>query len=139
MYNKKASSLAHAFRFGGRGEIATIVLLGLAFAVPFTTSDPLAFSLTNQIVIAAIAAFSVYIMLRMDLLSFALPAFMALGGYAMAIAAKGGVTNLIALLVVSFAVPALVAAPLGSLVLRLKGTYFVLVTFALNEVLQLLQ
>jgi branched-chain amino acid transport system permease protein len=130
--------MARAFEFVGRGEVATIVVLALAFAVPFTTSSPLVFSLTNQILIATIAAFSVYIMLRMDLLSFALPAFMALGGYAIAVAAKAGITNLVALLLISFAVPALVALPLGSLVLRLRGTYFVLVTFAFNEVLQLL-
>lgn len=135
---RKVSSMARAFEFVGRGEVATIVVLALAFVVPFTTSSPLFFSLTNQILIATIAAFSVYIMLRMDLLSFALPAFMALGGYAIAVAAKAGITNLVALLLISFAVPALVALPLGSLVLRLRGTYFVLVTFAFNEVLQLL-
>jgi len=130
--------MARVFEFVGRGEVATIVVLALAFAVPFATSSPLVFSLSNQILIATIAAFSVYIMLRMDLLSFALPAFMALGGYAIAVAAKAGITNLVALLLISFAVPALVALPLGSLVLRLRGTYFVLVTFAFNEVLQLL-
>jgi len=138
MRNTRDSGMARAFRSVGRGELATIVLLALAFVVPFASRSPLAFSLTNQIVIAAIAAFSVYIMLRMDLLSFALPAFMALGGYAIAIAATAGITNLIALLIISFAVPALVAVPLGALVLRLKGTYFVLITFAFNEVMQLL-
>jgi len=137
MHDRKLSGAARMFQFG-RGEVATIVLLALAFVVPSVGSSPLVFSLTNQIVIAAIAAFSVYIMLRMDLLSFALPAFMALGGYAIAIAAKAGITNLLALLFISFAVPALVAIPLGSLVLRLKGTYFVLITFAFNEVMQLL-
>lgn len=137
MQERKQSGPARAFQFG-RGEIATLVLLALAFVVPMVSSSPLAFSLTNQIIIAAIAAFSVYIMLRMDLLSFALPGFMAIGGYSMAIAAKAGITNVLALMVISFAVPALAAIPLGSLVLRLKGTYFVLITFAFNEVMQLL-
>ena len=40
--------------------------------------------------------------------------------------------------VASMAVPALVAVPLGALVLRLRGTYFVLVTFVLSEIMQLL-
>jgi branched-chain amino acid transport system permease protein len=63
---------------------------------------------------------------------------MAIGGYAAAIAAKGGATNLVLLIGISFAVPALVALPLGVLVLRLKGVYFVLVTFIFTEILQLL-
>src|SRR6185295_19975945 len=66
------------------------------------------------------------------------PAFMAIGGYAAAILAKGGATNLLLLMVVSFVVPALVAMPLGTLVLRLKGVYFIFVTFIFNEILQLI-
>jgi len=120
------------------GEFIAIVLLLLVAIVPFATKDQFAYSLTNQFLIAVTAAFSVYIMLRMDLLSFAVPSFMALGGYAAAIAAKGGMTNLAVLIGISFAVPALVALPLGVLVLRLKGVYFVLVTFIFTEILQLL-
>jgi branched-chain amino acid transport system permease protein len=119
-------------------EVAAIAVLLLVVVVPVATSDLFVYSLTNQFLIAVTAAFSVYIMLRMDLLSFAVPAFMAIGGYAAAIAAKGGATNLVLLIAVSFAVPALVALPLGVLVLRLKGVYFVLVTFIFTEILQLL-
>lgn len=119
-------------------EIAAVVLLLLVAIVPFATKDQFIYSLTNQFLIAVTAALSVYIMLRMDLLSFAVPAFMALGGYAAAIAAKGGSTNLVVLVALSFAVPALIALPLGVLVLRLKGVYFVLVTFIFTEILQLL-
>jgi branched-chain amino acid transport system permease protein len=114
-----------------------LLILPLA-AVPFVTTNQYYYSLTNQVLIGLVAALSVYIMLRMDLLSFAVPAFMAMGGYAAALAAKSGTTNLFLILVLSFAVPALVALPLGALVLRLKGVYFVLVTFVFNEILQLL-
>lgn len=119
-------------------ELAAVAVLLLVVIVPFATRNLFVYSLANQFLIAVTAAFSVYIMLRMDLLSFAVPAFMALGGYAAAIAAKGGATNLIVLMAVSFVVPALVALPLGVLVLRLKGVYFVLVTFIFTEILQLL-
>ncbi len=95
------------------------------------------YSVSNQALIAVIAAFSVYLMLRMNLLTFAVPAFMALGGYAVALAALAGVTDVFALTVLSFVVPAVVALPLGALVLRLRGVYFVLVTFVLTEILQL--
>lgn len=123
----------------GLGEIASIAVLVLAFAIPFISESPLVYSVTNQILIGITAAFSVYIMLRMDLLTFAVPAFMAVGGYAVAIASlKGGVTDTFALAAFSFMVPALVALPLGVLVLRLRGVYFVLVTFVLTEIVQLL-
>jgi branched-chain amino acid transport system permease protein len=113
-----------------------LLLLPLAL-VPLLSTNQFYYSLTNQVLIGLIAALSVYIMLRMDLLSFAVPAFMAIGGYAAAIAAKRGTTDVMLLLALSFAVPALVALPLGALVLRLKGVYFVLVTFVFNEIMQL--
>ncbi len=115
------------------------VLLVVPFSfVPFVTSNPLYFSLAHQVVIGLIAAFGVYIMLRMDLLSFTVPAFMAFGGYAAAILARSGTTNVLCLLAIAFVVPALVAIPLGALVLRLKGTYFIFVTYIFNEILQLI-
>lgn len=113
-----------------------LLLLPLA-AVPFVTANQFYYSLTNQVLIGLVAALSVYIMLKMDLLSFAVPAFMAIGGYAAALAARAGATDLLLLMALSFAAPALVALPLGALVLRLKGVYFVLVTFVFNEILQL--
>jgi len=85
-----------------------------------------------------VAASSVFVMLRMNLLTIAVPAFMAIGGYAAAVVALTGVTNLLALVLVSFLVPALVALPLGALVLRLRGVYFVLVTYVFGEILQLM-
>jgi branched-chain amino acid transport system permease protein len=123
----------------GPGEIASTVIVALAFAIPSFSDSPLVYSLANQILIAIMASFSVYIMLRMDLMTFAVPAFMALGGYAFAIAAlRGGITDTVVLAALSFAVPALVALPLGVLILRLRGVYFVLVTFVLTQILDLL-
>lgn len=120
-----------------RLDVCGVLLLLPLALVPFVTTNQFYYSLMNQVLIGLMAALSVYIMLKMDLLSFAVPAFMAIGGYAAAIAAKAGTTDLLMLLALSFAVPALVALPLGALVLRLKGVYFVLVTFVFNEILQL--
>ena len=131
---KSLARLADAL---GGAEIASIGILALAIAVPFVTTDPLVYSIANQALIAVIAAFSVYVMLRMDLLTFAVPTFMALGGYAVALAALRGMTDVFALTALSFVVPAIVALPLGALVLRLRGVYFVLVTFVLTEIVQL--
>src|SRR4051794_19629751 len=127
--------------FGRRRELTfdlwAIVLLLPLLAVPFVTASPLYLSLTHQVVIGFIAALGVYVMLRLDLLAFTVPAFMAVGGYAAAFLAVADKTNLILLLAVSFVVPALVAVPLGMLVLRLRGTYFIFVTYIINEILQL--
>ena len=87
-----------------------LLVLPLA-AVPFVSTNQYYYSLTNQMLIGLMAALSVYVMLKMDLLSFAVPAFMAIGGYAAAIAAKAGTTDLFALLALSFLMPAAVALP----------------------------
>lgn len=118
-------------------DIWGLVLLLPLLVVPIVTSSPLLNSLTYQSAIGVSAAMAVYIMLRIGLLSFTVPAFMAVGGYAAAMLAKSGTTNLLPLLAISFIVPALFAIPLGVLVLRLKGVYFIFITFILNEILQL--
>ncbi len=121
-----------------RGEIGAVMVVAACLAIPFLTADPFAYSVADQVAIAATAAFSVYLMLRMNLLTFAVPAFMAIGGYAVAIAGlKGGLTDTVLLTAISFVVPAAFALPLGALVLRLRGVYFVLVTFLLTEITQL--
>jgi branched-chain amino acid transport system permease protein len=125
-------------RLLGAAEIACFLLCVLAFLAPWLTRNLFAVSIVNQILIAVVAAYSVYVMLRMNLLTFAVPAFMAIGGYAAALVAQKGATNVVLLAGVSFLVPALVALPLGILVLRLRGVYFVLVTFIFAEILQLL-
>ena len=118
---------------------APVLLVACGMVVPFVTTDPFATSIANQSAIAVIEAFSVYLMLRMNLLTFAVPAFMAIGGYATAIAGlRFGVTDCLVLAIISFVVPSLVALPLGALVLRLRGVYFVLVTFLLTEITQLI-
>jgi branched-chain amino acid transport system permease protein len=122
----------------GRAEIATVAIFIIVFAIPLSTKSVLVYSVLNQVLVGVIAAFSVWIMLRMNLLSFATPAFMAIGGYTVAIAGRYDITNAFLLTAGAFVLPALVAIPLGALVLRLRGTYFVLVTFVLSQIMQLL-
>ncbi|MBE2966980.1 branched-chain amino acid ABC transporter permease [Burkholderia cepacia] len=118
-------------------DISGVVVLLLLLIVPFASTDPFMYSLTSQSAIGVCAALGIYIMLRLGLLSFSAPSFMALGGYAAAIAANAGTTNLVLLMLISAIVPALVALPLGALVLRLKGVYFIFITFVFNEILQI--
>lgn len=104
--------------------------------VPLLFSDSLVFSLTNQIAIGVAAAMGVYVMLRMNLLSFTVPSFMAVGGYSAALAATHGLTNLIVLMAIALVAPMILAVPVGALVLRLRGVHSVFFTFILNEALQ---
>src|SRR5271165_1918324 len=124
-------------RLGG-AETAAVAVFIAVFAIPLSTNSVLVYSVLNQSLVGVVAAFSVWIMLRMNLLSFATPAFMAIGGYTVAIAGQYDITNAFLLMAGAFVLPALVAVPLGALVLRLRGTYFVLVTFVLSQIMQLL-
>jgi branched-chain amino acid transport system permease protein len=119
-------------------EIVAVLLLSAGFIVPHFTRSPLIFSVLNQAYVGVIAAQSVWIMLRMNLLSFSTPAFMAIGGYTVAIAGQHDIADAFLMATAAFVLPALVAIPLGALVLRLRGTYFVLVTFVLSQIMQLL-
>ncbi len=120
-----------------RIDVWGVALVLALLAVPLIGSTPLVASFANQIAIGVVAALAVYITMRMRLLSFTVPAFMAVGGYATAIVSTSGGNNLILLLLVAFLVPVLFAIPLGFLVLRLRGVYFIFFTFILNEVFQI--
>ena len=119
-----------------RVDIWGVVAIGLFLLIPLLSTSPLTLSLGHQIVIGISAALAVYIMEKMNLLAFTVPAFMAFGGYSAAMLATNGITSLPLLMLVALIVPMLVAIPLGVLVLRLKGVYFIFFTFILNEALQ---
>ncbi|WP_216856497.1 branched-chain amino acid ABC transporter permease [Acidisphaera sp. S103] len=121
----------------GWADLIALLVLAAGFFVPMLTHSVLVYSILNQVFTGVIAAESVWIMLRMNLLSFATPTFMAIGGYTVAIAGEYNVTDAFLMTAASFILPALVAIPLGALVLRLRGTYFVLVTFVLSQIMQL--
>ena len=116
----------------------SLIVIAASLCVPIFSSNLLAYSVLNQIMVVIPAALSVFLMLRMDLLSFAVPAFMCLGGYAAALCAMNITTNVFVLIATSFIVPMLAAIPLGAMILKLRGVYFVLVTYVMTELLQLI-
>ena len=120
-----------------RLDLWGFALLVPLLIVPFLEVGPFPLSIAYQFALGVAASLSIYVMLRMGLLAFTVPAFMAIGGYAAAMLAMKGTTNLLALMAISFVVPMLFAAPLGLLVLKLKGLYFIFITFIFNEILQL--
>lgn len=135
----KSASTTHFLQKLGTAELVCLLVLAACFLVPAFSNNAAILSLMTQIMIAVIGAFSVYIMMRMDLMTFAVPAFMAVGGYAAAIASlRYGYVDVFVLSALSFLLPALIALPLGWMVLRLRGVYFVLVTFVVAEIVPLL-
>jgi ABC-type branched-subunit amino acid transport system ATPase component/ABC-type branched-subunit amino acid transport system permease subunit len=106
--------------------------------VPATVTSLQWLSVLPILIYGTLGALHVYLMLRVNRLSFASTGFMAIGGYTMALVAMHGMANVIVIAIAAFVVPALVAILLGLLVLRLRGTYFVLVSFVFAEIVVLI-
>ncbi|ALV39968.1 hypothetical protein AU252_01300 [Pseudarthrobacter sulfonivorans] len=119
-------------------EVAVVVALVLLLVVPLPKQNLQLISQLNQMVTVLGAALSVYVMLRLKLLNFGTPAFMAIGGYAAALTAIHITPNLVVLILVSLIVPAVAALPFGVITMRLRGTYFALVSFLIGQVVYLL-
>jgi ABC-type branched-subunit amino acid transport system ATPase component/ABC-type branched-subunit amino acid transport system permease subunit len=117
--------------------VITIVLVAAAWVTPKLTVDPFVLQFVPTVLVTLLAAMHVWLLLRVNLLSFASPPFMAVGGYVLALTAMNLTSNALVLTVMCFVVPALMALPLGLVLLRLRGTYFALVTFVLAQVVVL--
>lgn len=117
--------------------LASLVLVALGALAPKLTADPFLLSFVPTIIVTLLAALHVWLLFRVNLLSFGSPPFMAIGGYVLALTATHLTSNALVLLVTCFVVPALFALPLGLILLRLRGTYFSLVTFVLAQVVVL--
>lgn len=116
------------------GAVVAIVLA----AVPLVTQDPYWLHVAIIAALQVSLASSLRVIWNVGLLSCGHAAFMGIGAYTSALlATRAGVSPWIGLLA-GAAAAALLSAVLGYLSLRLKGIYFVLVTFAFNEVFILL-
>jgi len=118
-------------------EGAVVLALVLLLILPLPADNLQMISQLNQVVTVLASALSVYVMMRLKLLHFGVPAFMAVGGYSAALTAVHVTDNVVALVGVSLVVPALAAVPFGLITMRLRGTYFALVTFLIGQVVYL--
>lgn len=84
-----------------------------------------------------IGATSLHLILRTGHLSLCHAAFMGLGGYTSALLTTRLGWPFVLAFLASGLVPAAVALVVGPIVLRLRGVYFVLITFTLGEVVRL--
>lgn len=116
--------------------IGAVALVATA-ALPLLLKDAFLYHLGILIGIQAILGVSLHLMLRIRQLSLAQAGFMGIGAYTSALLSRDlGVTLPLAL-VAAIIVPAVIAGLVGSIILRIKGVYFVLLTFALGESIRL--
>lgn len=112
--------------------LAGIALLGLA-ATPLVLGDAFLLHLAILVGIQALLALSLHLMLRIGQLSLAQAGFMGMGAYASALLARDLGWPFPAAFAAAIAIPFAFALAAGHVVLKVRGIYFVLLTFALGE------
>jgi branched-chain amino acid transport system permease protein len=125
-----------------RGRAVPALALGalglVALLVPLMVDNQFWLHLLDMALINAVIALGLNVILKTGQVSMAQAGFMAVGAYLSAqLTVKLGVPFLVGFVAAGLGA-ALVALGLGRIILRLKGVYFLLFTFALNEFLYLL-
>lgn len=129
----RASSLSIRFPLWAQVLIGTILFLSL-MVMPFIVSSSLMFRI-GSFVCAALLALSFNLLFgATGLISFAHGALFALGGYAIGIGLRAGLTWPIALLV-AVLFGALVGTAFSLLALRVSGVFFAIITLAVGEMI----
>jgi len=125
---------------GGRWVTPGLLLLAVVFAflVPTLFESSFWLHLFDMMLINALMALGLNVILKTGQISLAHAGFMAIGAYTSAqLTVKLGLPFLIGFLLGGL-LAALAAFVVGRVILRLKGVYFLLFTFALSEFLFLL-
>ncbi|ETF02207.1 ABC transporter permease [Advenella kashmirensis W13003] len=119
-----------------RNRYLYLILLVLAL-VPWFLDNRYVFHVATMITIMIPMALSMNLMLKIGQLSIAQPAFMGIGAYGSALLAmRLGVPPALALLAGALIATA-IAVVVGPLFLRIKGVYFVLLTYAFSQIVNL--
>ena len=122
-----------------RARGAAVALLLAALALPWVLGALGAdyyLSLASRVVVYAIAATSLNLVLGYGgMVSFGHAAFVGLGAYVTGIMISQGVVSGYAHAVVTLAVVAALALPIGAISLRTRGVYFIMITLAFAQML----
>ncbi len=108
------------------------------FALPLFTSSPFYMHLAVLVCLNIIFVNGLSLLSRTGQLSFCHAAFMGMGAYASVMATTQWHAPFLLSVALGVAVAAAVAYLLGSVILRLQGVYFVLVTFCFGELFRLI-
>jgi branched-chain amino acid transport system permease protein len=115
------------------GLLAMLALLPLYTGL---TGNTFLLTLFTRILILAMAATSLNLILGYGgMVSFGHAAYLGIGGYVVGILAKEGITSGFVQWPLALAVSALLALVIGSLCLRTRGVYFIMITLAFAQML----
>jgi branched-chain amino acid transport system permease protein len=118
-----------------RAVVSTLIA-GLAL-LPWILNSNYVFHVATMVAIMIPMALSLNVMLKIGQLSIAQPAFMGIGAYGSALLTmRLGFPPALALACGAL-IAALIAAILGPVFLRIKGVYFVLLTYAFGQIVNL--
>src|SRR3954471_9411148 len=114
--------------------VGPVLLIAALLAVPLVVHDAYFLHVLILIGINVMVAVSMWLLGITGLISFGQAGFMFIGAMTTALLTKSLHVPFWLALPLSAAIPALVAAPVGRLSLRVKGVYFFLVTLAFGQV-----
>jgi branched-chain amino acid transport system permease protein len=124
--------------FTVRNVVIGVLLVFLALLPVYVVATGQFFPLTlfTRIVILALAATSLNFILGYGgMVSFGHAAYLGLGGYAVGILAREGITSALVQWPVAIATSALFALVVGVLSLRARGVYFIMITLAFAQMI----
>jgi branched-chain amino acid transport system permease protein len=120
-------------------SVFTALLLAVLALVPIyaaVTGDAFAMTLFTRVLILALGAVSLNLIMGYGgMVSFGHAAYLGVGGYAVGILAKEGVASGFVQWPVAIAASALYALVVGTLSLRTRGVYFIMITLAFAQMI----
>src|SRR3984957_10530447 len=116
--------------------IGLLVILALIPLYAALTGNTFVMTLFTRVLILAMAAVSLNLIMGYGgMVSFGHAAYLGLGGYAVGILAKEGISSGFVQWPVAIAVSALYALVVGALSLRTRGVYFIMITLAFAQMI----
>ena len=117
-------------------NIAAIATLAIVPAYAALTGNAFALTLFTRVVILALAALSLNLIMGFGgMVSFGHAAYLGIGGYAVGILAKEGISSGFVQWPIAVGAAALYALVVGALSLRTRGVYFIMITLAFAQMI----
>jgi branched-chain amino acid transport system permease protein len=113
---------------------ALLIILALVPVYAALTGNGFVMTLFTRVIILALAALSLNLIMGFGgMVSFGHAVYLGIGGYAVGILAKEGITSGFLQWPLAIAASALYAAIVGALCLRTRGVYFIMITLAFAQ------
>jgi branched-chain amino acid transport system permease protein len=117
-------------------NVGLVSILAVVPLYAMLTGDTFAQTLFTRVIILAIAALSLNLIMGFGgMVSFGHAAYLGIGGYAVGILAKEGISSGFVQWPVAIAAAALYALVVGALSLRTRGVYFIMITLAFAQMI----